>query len=317
MSFLGIDGGGSQTRALLCDASGQILGRGLSGSTNPRSTPAPEWRGHLLDAIRAACGDIDPSGIRAAHLGVAGAGEASVRERVAEAARELLRGESTRITVSHDLEAALEGGLPGEPGIVLVAGTGSACFGRNADGMKAEAGGWGDLVDDAGGGGWLGLRALQACARQADGRLPKSALSGKVLAHLGIGSMAGFKTRIHGHGLSRRERAQLAAVVLGAAEAGDAAAGAIVADAVDELRQLAASVARQLALPRADIVVCGGLGGHGGFKAALAEALRAEGMAVVPARMSAAAGAVLLAIQSAGMSPGGEAISRLSAASGA
>lgn len=312
MVFLGIDGGGSQTRALLCDASGRILGRGLSGPSNPRSTPAAEWGKHLLDVIRAACGEIAPSDIRAAHLGIAGAGEAAVHERLTEVARELLCSESTQITVSHDLATALEGGLAGEPGIVLVAGTGSASFGRNADGLVAEAGGWGDLVDDAGSGSWLGLRALQACARQADGRLPQSALSGKVLAYLGLESMVGFKTRIHDHGLSRRDRAQLAPVVLDLATSGDAVAGAIVAEAVGELQAMAASVARQLGLIHPDIVVCGGLSGHAYFNAALTGALQTAGMSVGQARMPAVAGALLLAIKSARITTNENTFSRLS-----
>lgn len=312
MYYLGIDGGGSQTRALLSDASGQIHGHALSGPTNPRATPADEWRRQLLDAIRQACGGIDPADIRAAHLGLAGAGEASVQKQVADAACEVLRVESTRLTVGHDLETALEGGLAGGSGIVLVAGTGSACFGRNADGRTAESGGWGEIVDDAGGGGWLGLRALQVCVRQADGRLTQSRLMAKVLAFLGIDSMAGFKTRIHDHGLPRKERAQLAPVVLELAASGDAAAREIVTEAVGELRLLAVSVARQLRMPRPVLVVCGGLSGDAHFSAALAAALQDGGVSVVAPRLSAVAGAVLLAMKSVDLVPGGDAISRLS-----
>lgn len=315
MYFLGIDGGGSQTRALLCDASGLVLGHGRSGPTNPRTIPPEDLRQHLLDAIRQAVGDINPVAIRAAHLGIAGAGEAVAQTPLARIARTFLTGPATTITVGHDLETALEGGLAGAPGIVLLAGTGSACYGRDATARSVLCGGWGDLVDDAGGGAWLGLRALQACVRQTDGRLPPSELMARVMAFLEIDSMAGFKARIHDRGLARSERARLAPLVMELAASGDARAGAILEEAVDELRQLAVSVRRQLGLPKPDIIVCGGLCGHPHFQATLADALYSEGMATAQARMPAAAGAVLLALKS-GEEPIGEGlITRLSSRS--
>ena len=54
MYFLGIDGGGTRTRALLSDASGRIVGQGLSGATNPRTIAHTEVEANLLDAIKQA-----------------------------------------------------------------------------------------------------------------------------------------------------------------------------------------------------------------------------------------------------------------------
>jgi N-acetylglucosamine kinase-like BadF-type ATPase len=122
----------------------------------------------------------------------------------------------------------------------------------------------------------------------------------RVMAFLEIDSMAGFKARIHDHGLARSERARLAPLVMELTASGDAQAGAILEEAVDELRQLAVSVRRQLGLPTPDIIVCGGLSGHPHFQTTLADALYSEGMATAQARMPAATGAVLLALKSGG-----------------
>ncbi len=301
MYFLGIDGGGSQTRALLSEASGKIVGKGLGGASNPRATPEVDLRQHLLDAIRQATQGIDPLEVRAAHLGIAGAGDTSTHEILSQIAREHLLGKQTVITVGHDLETALESGLCGEPGIVLVAGTGSACYGRNAADSTAECGGWGDLVDDAGSGSWIGLRALQGAVRQDDQRLPESLLKQAVMDFLSITQMTEFKTRIHDQGLSRSDRSRLAPVVIELAASGDSVAALIVDDAVDELCQLAVSTRRQLELPNPSILIWGGLAEHPFFRESLVAELEAHDFKTPPKRpkLSAAAGAVLLAMKAA------------------
>lgn len=301
MVFLGIDGGGSRTRALLTDASGQILGQSLSGPTNPRTTSSEKLHAHLLTALNETCGQVDPSSIRAAHFGIAGAGGAAAREQISQLTRTLLPQANIQITVGHDLEIALEGALAGAPGIVLVAGTGSACYGRDANGRTVECGGWGDLVDDAGSGSWFGLRALQICVRQADGRLPESPLMSMVMDFLGIQSMSDFKTRIHEAGLPRKERAELAPRILELAANGDASAAAILDEASDALCELAASANHQLGDSTLPIVLCGGLSEHPGFRAATWQALRARGLEGHSPRLPAVAGAVLLALKSAGV----------------
>lgn len=313
MYFLGIDGGGSRTRALLCDASGQIAGRGLSGATNPRAVPAFELRRNLLDAIRQATDDIEPTAIHTAHLGIAGASEASARKLISQIARELLKSEATHITVGHDLETALEAGLTGRPGVVLIAGTGSASYGRNAAGQTAECGGWGDLVDDSGSGSWIGLQALQACVRQADGRSAETSLMNKVMQFLEIGSMSAFKARIHDQGLTRSERAGLAPIVIDLAVSGDTDAAGIMSEAIEGLCQLALSTGRKLKLSQPALCLRGGLTENPCFREALSTALRSYGFETIGEhpRLPAEAGALLLALKSANVTTGKDTIARL------
>ena len=62
-------------------------------------------------------------------------------------------------------------------GVVLIAGTGSMAYGRDATGAHARSGGWGRLLADEGSGYWLGHQLLRRIVQAADGRAPKTALT--------------------------------------------------------------------------------------------------------------------------------------------
>ena len=300
MYALGIDGGGSHTRALLCDTLGQIIGQGLSGGTNPRTSATVELKLHLQEAIEQATRSVDCSKIISAHFGLAGAGEADTRAKVRTITKELL-GKQTACTIGHDLEIALVGGLANKTGIVLVAGTGSACYGRTCDGRSAKCGDWGDLVDDAGSGSWIGLRGLQACVSQTDGRLTESPLKQAVMGFLKIDHMNTFKARIHDSGLSRSERARLAPIILNLASAGDAASIAIVAEGVGSLSNCVYSTSRQLSIKAPSVLLSGGLLKHNYFSNSLEAALKARIPSAIITQpiLSPSAGAVLMALKAA------------------
>ncbi len=301
MYYLGIDGGGSQTRALLCDASGQVFGRGLSGPSNPRTVSKSTLQENLLGAIRQAVSGIGTAKIHAAYFGVAGATDPINQELILKIVHDFFHNQSPKITVDHDMEIALEGGLKGGPGLALIAGTGSASYGRDAAGLTAECGGWGDLVDDVGSGSWIGLEALQTLVRQADGRLPKSSLMNAVVHFLGIEEMSDFKTRVHDQGLTRNERAQLAPIIIDLAQSGDLLANRIVIKAVQELCKLAKVVSQKLELRKPTICLCGGLMQNLFFKDALSTALRLDGFenGVTCPNLKPVSGALMLALKSA------------------
>ncbi|MBL6919928.1 MAG: hypothetical protein ISR41_05440 [Puniceicoccaceae bacterium] len=300
MYALGIDGGGSRTRALLCDTLGQIIGQGFSGGTNPRTSTTGELKAHLQEAIEQATRSIDSSKILAAHFGLAGAGDAGTRAKVQAITKELLCKETT-CTIGHDLEIALVGGLGSKTGIVLVAGTGSACYGRTCDGRSTKCGDWGDLVDDVGSGSWIGLRALQVCVRQTDGRLPESPLKQAVMDFLKIEHMDAFKTRIHDSGLSRSERAQLAPIILDLASAGDEVSLEIVAEGVSALSSCVFITSRQLDIKSPTVLLAGGLLQHTYFSNSLEAALntRIPNAIITRPIFSPTAGAVLMALEAA------------------
>ena len=316
MYALGIDGGGSRTRALLCDTLGQIVGQGLGGGSNPRTSSVAECKAHLQEAIEQATQSIDYSKILTAHFGIAGTGDARTRAKVQAITKELL-GEQTTRTIGHDLEIALTGGLASNAGIVLVAGTGSACYGRTCDGRSTKCGDWGDLVDDVGSGSWIGLRALQICVRQTDGRLPESPLKKAVMDFLKIEHMDAFKTRIHDSGLSRSERAQLAPIILDLASKGDEVSLAIVAEGVDALSSCVFITSRQLGIKSPTVLLAGGLLQHTYFSSSLEAELntRIPSAIITQPILSPVAGAALMALKAANRNISEASIENLKAAS--
>ena len=167
---LGIDGGGTRTRAVLISEKGEILGAGEAGPGNPCAVGHEEARGAVSRAVTWAWKDAGQPQrpVDAAFLGLAGAGSPETAEAVQQWAAELNLAPQNAIHVDTDLRIALAGDLGNAPGLVLVAGTGSACYGRLADGRSWQAGGWGWKFDDPGSAYWFGIQALGAAALLSD-----------------------------------------------------------------------------------------------------------------------------------------------------
>lgn len=303
MYFIGIDGGGSQTRALISNQAGIILGSGQSGPSNPLSNPSETCRQHIEEAIQQAFAARKYESPAAVHLGIAGAGSKKGHDILQAIGETIFDCSQTKLSISHDLEIALEGGLAGNPGLALVAGTGSACYGKNQSGVKVTSGGWGDLVDDAGSGSWIGLQALQACVQQEDGRLPISGLKDRILDQLDIDSMDLFKERIHCKGLTRTERARLAPIVFKSAALGDYAAIDITDRATTELCSLAYANYQKLQLDHPSIVLIGGLMEEPTFRNLLTAKLKksVKDALVNRPKFTASAGAVFMALEALGI----------------
>ncbi|MCA1622048.1 MAG: hypothetical protein LC795_22785, partial [Acidobacteria bacterium] len=172
-TVLGVDGGGSKTRAVVADGGGKVLGEGLAGASNPLRVGVSEAVGAIRDAVDRACAEagVRRSDIVAAEVGLAGVRRADIRERMLAALAELGLG---TVEVVTDADIALYGATSGKPGLVIIAGTGSVCCGVNARGRRACAGGWGPVVGDEGSGSWIARRALQSVAHATDGRGPKT-----------------------------------------------------------------------------------------------------------------------------------------------
>jgi N-acetylglucosamine kinase-like BadF-type ATPase len=192
-------------------------------------------------------------------LGIAGVD----RPRDAHTIKGIMRriGQKTPTVVVNDALVALVAGAGDQPGVVVVAGTGSIAYGRDAESRAARAGGWGYLLGDEGGGFWIGRAALSAVVRQFDHRGPATLLTDLVLAQMQLTTPAEVIHAIYDRGLQRHAIAGLAGVVQRAMEAGDAVAGEILDRAALELAAAAASVVTRLGM-RGDVfptVLSGGM----------------------------------------------------------
>ena len=123
-------------------------------------------------------------------------------------------GRQARILIVNAALVALEAGAPQQPGIVVISGTGSIAYGRNARGEAARAGGWGYVLGDEGSGYWIGRAALRAVLRESDERGPKTALSPLLLAHFGVERAQGLIHEVYHSTLKPSAIGALATAIL-------------------------------------------------------------------------------------------------------
>ena len=163
------------------------------------------------DAFERLVAMITASGAAAAGLGLAGL---RGREQAAEMGRRLQAATGVDVVVVDDTEAALVGAFGFEPGIVVIAGTGSNALGRGRDGRTARAGGYGFLLGDEGGAYWFGSQALRAALRSHDGSGPKSAaLEAAVTGEYGL-DFDGIVRLVYRDPADRQLLARLASTVM-------------------------------------------------------------------------------------------------------
>ena len=293
-AVLGIDGGGTRTRAVLATPDGDVVGSAIGGSVNPRHHSPDVVRDRLSDLVAAAVG-ASGLAVESAFLslgGISTPADASAVEALAARVPALARA---RVTVENDAVAALTGGLSGRPGMVLIAGTGSACMGRSAQGERYWCGGWEFLADDAGSAYWMAVEAIRAAVRVEDGRLPASALRDLVFGRWAPGDARGLAERLSRPDLDRAAIAALAPGVIALAGT-DALARTIVDRAADELALLVAVTARRLfAEGPSEVIFTGGLALSGPpFTPLLVRRIEAaRGVCVVEPELPPALGAVI------------------------
>lgn len=307
--LLGIDGGGTHTRAVLVTPRGRIAGSGEAGPSNHHNVGIDAAARALREAAeaawRAAGGAFRPA--EAAFLGIAGVKARVDSAAVTAAAESAGLAPPGRVTVANDLHNALAGGLAGRPGIALIAGTGTNCLGRDAAGGSFMCGGWGWLLDDRGGGFGLAVEAFRAAARSADGRARASRLVDASLAFLGLAEPNEMLARLYVRPWTPDELAGFAPTVLRLAAGGDVLARGVVRDGAAALAELVRGAARRLEFPGGpEVVLLGGCLREGEpYRDAVATAIRraCPGARVVPALRSPLEGAALNALRAAGLSP--------------
>jgi N-acetylglucosamine kinase-like BadF-type ATPase len=257
MFVLGIDAGGTKTVCLVADEQGRVLGSARGPGANLASLGELEVEKVLHEVMEQAM--LGQSGAPAVIcLGIAGVDRAEDAAIIRSIMRRI--GNKAPVLVVNDALIALEAGAGDGPGIVLIAGTGSICYGRNERGQAARAGGWGYILADEGSGWWMGQRAIQAVMRQADGRGPATSLTSRVLAHFGVTDASMLVFEVYYHDPRRRLIAGLGPALQASVDEGDAVAREIVADAAGELALAARSVAEKLEMRGAQfpLVLSGG-----------------------------------------------------------
>ncbi|MER7014863.1 BadF/BadG/BcrA/BcrD ATPase family protein [Saccharopolyspora sp. NPDC000359] len=160
---LGLDVGGTSSRALVSDLSGHVLGQGEADGGNPNSHPADEAVRQIATATRTALRDVDPARVRAAVVGMAGVSKMAdpqFRELFEQAWAGL--GLTCAVRPISDCEVAFAAGSPEPNGTVLIAGTGSIAARIEQHQLTRTVNGYGWLLGDEGSAYWLGREAVRA-----------------------------------------------------------------------------------------------------------------------------------------------------------
>ncbi len=249
------------------------------------------------EACRQAGLDVQNTSFAAACFGFSG-GPADKENH----SRELIRSAQYRIT--HDAEIALWGATAGEPGIIIIAGTGSMAFGRNSEGLTARAGGWGYLFGDEGGAFDITRRALRSALAYEEGWGPATILRDLLLRETGAANADELLHLFYTPEYPRKRVASFAPLVTRVAMESDPVALDILQAATAELVRYIRGVHEQLFQPGERVLVAhvGGVFQSAplleSFRERIRESIAAE---VGPPRLSPAAGALLEALRMDGI----------------
>lgn len=247
--FLGADGGGTKTHVVLLDEANNLVGEGFAGASNPLRVGVETAVSNVVKATDAACdaGGRTRGDIVSAALGLAGVRREDLRRTVRESF--LKRVRTKHVEVTTDAEVALYGVTFGESaGLVVIAGTGSICMGRNARGETETAGGWGPIAGDEGGGAGIARRALQAIAKASDGRGRLTDLSDAAIEYFRAGRLEDLAVAIYAPTVDNAKIAGFARFVIETAKNGDQTALEILREAGGELGLAARAVIEKLKL---------------------------------------------------------------------
>ena len=245
---LGLDIGGSRTRARLMDAD-----RLLAQAEGPGTNAVAVSREAVERRLAALLERLDGPRPVACCAGAAGAEVPEAKALLEQVLRGLLPG--CLVTVVHDTRLVLAAaGL--DAGIALIAGTGSVAYGRTLSGGEAMVGGWGWLLGDEGGGAWVVREAAREVMRRADAGEPAGALGKRLLPAAGVKNARQLTGHLHRLREPRRWAA-LAPAVFDAA-ATDPGASAVVERAGNALGGLVQALRVQLAI-EGPVVLAGGL----------------------------------------------------------
>lgn len=306
--FIGVDGGASKTAALVVDGDGTPLGRGLAGGSNHLRVGIEEATRNVERAVNIALVEagIAIRDVEYAYCGIAGSDHPVHRQRVIDSLKIFFpRG---NFIVDTDARIALTGAVGFDAGIVIISGTGSVAFGRNAAGEEARAGGWGPTLGDEGSGYWIAREGLSAIVRAHDGRGFATKMTDLLCQEYEMCSPAELPRFVYAATTHVDDIARYGRLVIEAANEGDDVAREILTRGGSELAECVLAIARKLKMTDLEFPVAY-VGGA--FRAAemLLSPMRlriqrdAPHSTLIPPKNTPVEGAALMAMRAAAAEP--------------
>lgn len=257
--FAGVDGGGTKTELVLVDETGTELARHTTGTSNSAVIGHDRAIEVLQDLVTGVC---DRAGIALPLTGLWCGLSGSDRPEDHVRLQPPLSSLAKELTLTNDAELAI-GALPNRVGVALVSGTGSIAFGRNANGVRKRASGWGHIFGDYGSGYDVARKALYQYSAFVDGYGPATTLVERFVQHFELSDPYSIINRVYDPATTKGDIARLSRIVVAEAEAGDTVSQQILKDVAVDLSTYADAVARRLELGSTlDLAMVGGMLTH-------------------------------------------------------
>ena len=265
--IVGVDGGGSKTTVLVADLSGNEISRAVSGASSYKSIGKEKAIENLNKGIFKAIECLDGSEeihFISSCFGFAG----NDAEEDYKIYKEIVFNEELssylnpkRTIICNDTRIGLESGSENKNKIIIIAGTGSNCFGINEDGEQIGASGWDFILADEGSGYEVGLKALKAVMRAYDERGEKTLLSKTILEELKLKEILDLTKWAYDGPFSKVKIGALAKTVCKTTEMGDKVSINILAEEAEEAVVSVTTVANKLGFKDKDfdLIFVGGL----------------------------------------------------------
>lgn len=250
--YLGIDGGGTKTQLLLADDLGKKVDLVTVGPTSLVAVGEKQAVSNLktgLDKVTQEINSSDQLSVETVVMGLASIDTEAEEKQAAELFQPIFSDyEVNQFTVISDSVIALVNATERENAIVLIAGTGSSCYGENQREEMTRVSGLDYLLTDQGSAYDIGLKVLKVAAKSYDGRSPKTELEQLVCEHFQVKQIPELKLKVYGPDLDKSQIARLAEVWSQALEAEDWAAQEIFEWETDELWLMIEAAVAQLGL---------------------------------------------------------------------
>lgn len=264
--YLGIDGGGSKSKAVLCDEELKILSSFQAGPSNFLKVGLSEATDQIINLISSAENYLNCSPDKVSIvLGTAGAGR---KENVADFTDALkVAAKSTQILpknlfITGDINITLHGAFEGGEGLILIVGTGSIIYGKTKHDKEIRKGGFGRLIGDEGSGYSIGRKTINFLSKSFDGRIISTPFFEFLIDQLKIRDSSALINSVY---KNNYEISQAAEFTIEAAEKGMGEAEQILSEESDELILLIGSSLNEFSSKSINLCLSGGLIEHDNF----------------------------------------------------
>jgi len=259
--YIGIDGGGTYTKAVAVSSEGKLICRECGETINFNAVGFDKARESLEAIFDRITEKISQEDISRVFIGCSALDSRADGETVS---RLMGRYSSLKADIDSDLCVALYGHTFGRKGVMIVSGTGSMGIAMSDGGEVSVCGGWGYAIGDEGSAYHIAVEGLRAASKMADGRAEKTCLYDEMMRFYSISEPYALTERIYQPSLSRSKVAGFAKAVSACAEKGDRTSLGILDSAAEELALLASTLLGRAGVSD-EIAVYGGVLLHNGY----------------------------------------------------